>query len=100
MSANCRKPVAWAEVYDGKIASASLEKNRHHTVPLYFEAESTASDPLREAAPDMLAALKRLLGEADAVTISRGGIPGVSDEWEAAKVARAAIAKAEGRDDG
>lgn len=51
------------------------------------------------AAPRLLAALRGMLREHDALTIATGGKPGVTDRWsERATAARAAIAAAEGKE--
>lgn len=62
-----------------------------------YDAQSLADSNLIAAAPELLAALSRMLSEHDCITIGNGGKPGVTDRWpDAAKAARAAIAKAMG----
>lgn len=52
---------------------------------------------LHDAAPDLLAALRGLLREHDAITIAHSGKPGITDRWpDRAAAARAAIRKATG----
>ncbi|MFA5387488.1 MAG: hypothetical protein WC322_03795 [Candidatus Paceibacterota bacterium] len=73
----------------------------------YFLASVVHGDPdellanahLVAAAPRLLAALRGMLREHDALTIATGGKPGVTDRWsERATAARAAIAAAEGKE--
>lgn len=62
--------------------------------PFVCSASTQANARLIAAAPELLEALRRLLSEADSLTIAHNGTPGISDRWPASALARAAIAKA------
>jgi hypothetical protein len=60
-----------------------------------IDAETDANARLISAAPDLLDALRKLLFEHDAISMQHDGT--IDDRWPyAARIARAAIAKAEG----
>lgn len=91
-------PIAWAEVYDGKIVTVQLDRSKWHTTPLYI------SDPSDLLVVGRLQDMEHLLESVRACYfVGRPDCPNefVQSTWEKVKAAddaRAALAATKGEE--